>query len=305
MNRDLQIIKYSRWYLGIAALFVIASLALLFGPGLKLGIDFTGGTLWRLSGSENTSLEAFNDFFETELQVPEARTTYSASDNSYLVRLPVTDESTHQSYLAALDENFPGVSELSFESIGPSIGEELKSNAINAIILGLIGISLYIAFAFRQVSRPISSWKYGVVTLGTLMHDVIISAGFLALAGILWGVEIDANFIVAMLVIAGFSVHDTIVVFDRIRENLISRRGHSGFGEIVNESVSQTIARSINTSFTLVLVLLAMLIIGPPTLFFFIATLLVGTTVGVFSSVFVASPLLLAWERGSKGLKKG
>jgi preprotein translocase subunit SecF len=297
MIKDLQIVKYSRWYIGTAVLLVAISLALLFGPGLKLGIDFTGGTLWRLTGGEGISLEAIKGFFETDLGTPEARITYSATDNSYLVRLPVTDEATHQKNFSLLENKFSGINELSFESIGPSIGEELKGNAFRAIILGLIGISLYIAFAFRHVSRPISSWKYGIVTLSTLMHDVIISAGFLALAGILWGVEIDANFIVAMLVIAGFSVHDTIVVFDRIRENLIVQRGQTDFGVIVNSSVSQTIARSINTSVTLIFVLVAMLIIGPSVLFFFMATLLVGTTVGVFSSVFVASPLLLAWER--------
>ncbi|MBS3903069.1 MAG: protein translocase subunit SecF [Anaplasmataceae bacterium] len=301
MIKNLQVVRYSNWYIILALLFVVASLILLFTAGLKLGIEFTGGTLWRFSGGEGMTLETVKQVFEEELEIKDARLTFSPTDGSYLARFPVIDESAHQRNLSLLENSFPGFSELSFESIGPSIGDDLKRNAVQAIILGLIGISLYIAFAFRQVSRPISSWKYGLVTLGTLFHDVIIAAGFLSLAGLLWGVEIDANFIVAMLVIAGFSVHDTIVVFDRIRENLIVERNRSDFGTIIDSSISQTVARSLNTSVTLILVLIALLIIGPSTLQFFIAALLVGTTMGTYSSIFVASPLLLKWERRRNG----
>jgi preprotein translocase subunit SecF len=187
--------------------------------------------------------------------------------------------------------------ELSFQSIGPSVGAELKKNAILAVVFVLLGISIYIAFAFRKVSRPISSWKYGVATLVSLFHDVIIPAGLLAYLGRTQGIEIDSNFIVALLVIAGFSVHDTIVVFDRIRENLILHRGKNDFSAIINDSINQTMVRSINTSLTLILVLITMLFLGPSTLHYFIATLLIGTTIGTYSSIFVASPLLLVWHR--------
>lgn len=295
--KELPIIRYSFWYLTVAALLVGASIVLLINPGLRLGIDFTGGTLWRLAppAEDSLSVESLQGVFQDALKITDAHITRS-SDNVYFVRMPVIDEAAHQSYLKELTAAVPGVTELSFETIGPSIGDDLRQNAVRAIVLGLIGISLYIAFAFRKISRPIKSWKYGVVTLLTLFHDVIIAAGFLALAGILWGVEIDANFIVAMLVIAGFSVHDTIVVFDRIREQLLTHKGQLDFKELINNSVNQTLARSINTSLTLILVLVVLLLLGPSTLRFFVAAMLVGTTMGTYSSIFVASPLLYLWE---------
>jgi preprotein translocase subunit SecF len=162
----------------------------------------------------------------------------------------------------------------------------------------ILGISLYIAWAFRKVSAPVKSWKYGIVTLVSLFHDVSIPAGFIAILGKLKGVEIDTNFIVALLVVMGFSVHDTIVVFDRIRENLLLKRGSKvDLGAIVNFSVNETFVRSVNTSLTLILVLIAMLFFGPPSLFYFILTMLVGTVFGTYSSIFVASPLLYLWGK--------
>jgi preprotein translocase subunit SecF len=206
-------------------------------------------------------------------------------------------EADHQKFLGVLEGKFPGLEELSFQSIGPSVGKELRTKSIVAIALVLIGISLYIAFAFRKVFRPVSSWKYGWVTLVTLFHDVAIPAGLIAVLGRFLHVEIDGNFVVALLVVMGFSVHDTIVVFDRIRENLFLDRGKTDFTTIVNQSVNQTLARSVNTSLTLILVLLAMYVAGPASLHYFILTLLVGVTTGVYSSIFVASPLLVAWQR--------
>jgi preprotein translocase subunit SecF len=180
---------------------------------------------------------------------------------------------------------------LRFESIGPVVGAELKSKAIWAFILVLFGISLYIAFAFRKVSYPVSSWKYGIATLICLFHDAVIPAGLYAWWGSVKGLEIDTNFIVAILTIMGFSVHDTIVVFDRIRENLIVHKGKK-LDEIINISINQTFARSINTTLTLVIVLLALYLFGAPTLSYFILLILIGTIIGTYSSIFMASPLL-------------
>jgi len=174
----------------------------------------------------------------------------------------------------------------------------LKTKAMWAIVLVLIGISLFIAWAFRKVSEPVKSWKYGIVTLITLVHDVSIPAGLLALLGYWKGIEIDTNFIVALLVVMGFSVHDTIVVFDRIRENLTLNRGRKfDLGDIIRFSVKETFTRSVNTSLTLILVLVVLLAFGPPSLFYFILTILVGTIFGTYSSIFVASPLLYLWQR--------
>jgi preprotein translocase subunit SecF len=164
--------------------------------------------------------------------------------------------------------------------------------------LVLICISLYIAFVFRKTSFRIKSWKYGLITLLTLFHDVSIPTGFLAFLGWWRGIEIDVNFIVALLVVVGFSVHDTIVVFDRIRENLIvNREKRMSLAEIINYSVNETMARSINTSLTLIFVLVALIILGPPSLIYFALTILIGTVVGTYSSIFVASPLLYLWQK--------
>jgi len=216
------------------------------------------------------------------------------------VRFKEIGEDEHKNLKVATAEKLGEFKELSFQSIGPTIGKELRERALWAVFLVLFGISLYVAFAFRKVSFPVTSWKYGVVALITLFHDVIIPVGVLAWLGRLGGVEMDTNFVVALLVIAGFSVHDTIVVFDRTRENLKKGKGEQ-FSQIVNKSVNETLARSINTSATLLFVLLALYFAGPITLQFFILTILIGTLVGTYSSICVASPLLVEWYEWGKG----
>ncbi len=168
------------------------------------------------------------------------------------------------------------------------------------MIFVILGISFYVAFAFRKVYQPVSSWVYGLITLLTLFHDVVIPAGLLALLGHYARIEIDSNFVVALLVVMGFSVHDTIVVFDRIRENLLLDRGKTAFSELVNRSINQTMARSVNTSLTLIFVLLAIYFVGPISLHYFVLTLLVGVTTGIYSSIFVASPLLVIWHNRNR-----
>ena len=224
--------------------------------GFRQSAEFLGGSLWEFKVPANQpSLATMQDFFANTLKVDSAMITFDSTNNSFLARFNIVDEATHQKYLSAAQGAWPSFTELSFSSIGPSVGAGLKKNALIAIGLVLVGISLYIAFAFRKASRPVSSWKYGWVTLLTLFHDVCIPAGLLAMLGRVSGIEIDTNFIVALLVVMGFSVHDTIVVFDRIRENLVTHRGKSTFATVVNDSVNQTLARSINTSLTLILVL--------------------------------------------------
>jgi preprotein translocase subunit SecF len=209
----------------------------------------------------------------------------------------VISETSRQQYLTQLETKFgSGVQDVSFSSVSPTISAQLEQNAIWAIILVLVFISLFISFAFRKVSQPISSWKYGVLTLITLFHDVVIPAGLYAVLGKYLGVAADSNFLVALLVVMGFSVHDTIVVFDRVRENLVKYRGREDFGSIVNRSINETIRRSISTSFTLILVLLAIYLLGPLSLKYFVLTILVGTTVGAYSSILIASPLLVTWN---------
>lgn len=299
MTKTFNIIGWRYLWLGFSGLLVLSAVLGIAAFGWRQSIDFSGGTLWRFQIGEAANLDELQRVFTNDLGWPDLHLTLAAAQQTILARLPVLDEAKHQAAVRTLKAKWPAFQELSFESIGPSIGAELRRNALFAIVAVLVGISLYIAFAFRKVARPVSSWKYGLVTLLTLFHDVLIPAGLLTYLGRLQAVEIDSNFVVALLVVAGFSVHDTIVVFDRIRENLTRERGKMDFGGVVNHSINQTLARSVNTSLTLILVLLAILLVGPVTLRYFIITLLLGTTIGTYSSIFVASPLLYLWQRWS------
>lgn len=212
-----------------------------------------------------------------------------------ILRMKDVDEQVHQNILKALGN----VEERRFESIGPVVGQELKTRALYAIALTLLAIVLYIAWAFRKVSRPIASWKYGVATLIALMHDVVLPVGVFSFLGHFYGIEVGLLFVTAVLTILGFSVHDTIVVFDRIRENL-RKGGSKNFEETVNKSINQTITRSINTSLTVVLTLLAVYFFGGQTIKYFTLALLVGVIFGTYSSIFIASPVLVVWEKWNK-----
>ena len=272
----------------------------MFVFGLRQGIDLRGGTRWQITFLEaGIREEAVRNIFN-EAGAPSDILVKRFDDGSFVIRLPDISEEGHQLYLESL-EALGDLREDNFSSIGPAIGSELRRKALWAILLVMLGISFYIAFAFRKVSEPVKSWKYGIVTLVTLFHDVAIPTGLLALLGRWKGVEIDTNFIGACLVVMVFSVHDTIVVFDRIRENLLKNRGRNqNLGDIINWSVKETFARSVNTSLTLIFILLTLLIFGPPTLFYFVLTILVGTVFGTYSSIFIASPLLYMW-RGKAG----
>jgi preprotein translocase subunit SecF len=291
-----ELIKNRNIFLGISGALVVASVVCVALFGLTPGTDLAGGTRWQITFSDGAI--GTGAVVEALQRIgAEAMATVSG-DGVITIRLGAIDEPVHATYRAAL-ENLGAMEELNFSSIGPTIGAELERKAMNAIIFVLLGISLYIAWAFRKVSVPVKSWKYGIVTLITLFHDVVIPTGLLAVLGAWKGIEVDTNFIVALLVVIGFSVHDTIVVFDRIRENLLrlpaGRQGVQGkmdFALVVNASVRETFARSLNTSLTLVLVLVALMAAGPASLFYFVLVILVGTVVGTYSSIFVASPLL-------------
>lgn len=308
----MNVIKNKKIFLSISGILIIASIFISVFLGLKLGIDFKGGTLWQIkietrsdivgnqvSHADRAIIEELKKFFETDLDVKNVL-VFPSENSNYLIRSEEITEQDHQSFLVLLKSKFETVEEQKFESIGPAVGGYLKTRALWAIVLVLLGISFYVAYAFRKVSYPVKSWKYGIITLITLFHDVVIPVGLLALLGKISGIELDTNFVVALLVIMGFSVHDTIVVFDRIRENISTYRGNMSFDEIVNKSVNQTFARSINTSLTVALVLLTVYFFGPETIKYFTLIILTGVIVGTYSSIFVASPLLTIWQKLSK-----
>lgn len=278
-------------YLTFSAILTIVALASLAYFGLRTGVDFAGGVSWQLHFDAAPTMEKLAPVFTSDAIIT------PQNGGNFLVRLKDITDAQRKEYVVKLTKSFGKVEELQFQNIGPVVGQDLKQKAIYAFIFVLLAISFYVAFAFRRVSRPVSSWKYGIITLLTLFHDAIIPAGMFAVLGHFFNAEIDTNFVVAILMVMGFSVHDTIVVFDRIRENLrLARLDKTDFSHLVNDSVNQTMARSINTSFTLILTLAALLAFGPAALHYFILTILVGVMVGTYSSIFVASPLLALWQ---------
>ncbi len=293
----LKIIQHKYIYFTISGLLVVASVVLLLWWGLKLGIDFTGGTLVELSFEQRPAAHQLElDLQQSQLNLDEVK-IQPAGEKELIIRTKVLSEDEHQALLGWLKEKFgeDKIRENRFESIGPVIGQELKDKAVVAIIIVLLMIVLYVAYAFRKVSRPVASWKYGLAAIIALAHDVLLVVGVFVVLGRLMNVEVGILFVTALLTVLGYSVNDTIVVFDRVRENLIYRPKET-FVETVNHSVNETLLRSINTSLTTLLVLLAVYLFGGTTIKYFVLALMIGTIAGTYSSIFIASPLLVVWH---------
>lgn len=293
----MSITKYKYVFLGVSVVLTILAVASMIGFGYKQGIDFAGGTLWQIKFSESGAITESIKALFAESGIEDAVVRETGTADEFSIRTEELSEEFHVGLSSEMTKKFGVFEEMSFASIGPAIGRELRNDAVTAFILVLSGISLYVAFAFRKVSYPVNSWKYGIVTLITLFHDALIPAGAFAWWGHKYGLEVDTNFIVAILVVVGFSVHDTIVVFDRIRENLMISKNKNDLDGIIDTSVNQTFARSINTSLTLVLVLVAMYLFGAQSLSYFTLMILIGTVIGTYSSIFVASPMLTFFHR--------
>ena len=289
------IIKNKKIFIGISVGLVVLSFIFLFVFGLKVGIDFKGGALTEVAytgvrpaqADLNTALDSLN--LGSILLQP-------TGDTGYLVKSRDLTETEHATLLNTLSQNNKNpLEEKSFNSIGPSVGKELTQKAIVAIILVSLAIICFIAYAFRKVSKPVSSWKYGIIAVITLLHDVAIPIGIFTLFSHYRGIEIDTLFVVAALTILGLSVSDTIVIFDRIRENL-RNRVETKFDETVGKSLKQSYVRSICTSLTVILVLLSLFFFGPASTKYFALMLCAGMFFGTYSSIFLASPLLVLVE---------
>lgn len=292
-------IGHSRLFLTISGAIVVAAVVCTLVFGLNPGIDFTGGSLLNVRFDSAVAQE---DVHSAVAEIGYDPLVQTASDGSLFVRVRPVSEEEHQAILTGLRERFGEVEELRFNSVGPVVGEELRRSAIIAIVLVLLLIGLYIAWAFRKVSAPVASWKYGVITLLTAFHDVVIPVGVFSLLGHFYGFQADTAFVAAILTILGYSINDTIVVFDRTRENLYRHRfDDQPFSGVVNQSVNETLARSINTTLAVLLPLLAIIIFGGESTRPFAITLLVGIFAGAYSSIFIASPLLVMSERWGKG----
>lgn len=281
------------WYLLSGIMAVLAILAISFW-GLRLGIDFKGGSALTLNVPLNTDASEVKQLI-TDLNLS-SLSVLPSGNNSLIIRSGEIDTEIKNQIIAQVSQVYPGTTEESFQSIGPSVSRDLTNRAIWAVILAAIGIIIYVAIAFRGVPKPANSWRFGVCAVSALLHDLLIVTGVAAVLGhyFAW-MEIDSLFITALLTILGFSVHDTIVVFDRLRENL-KRNPGADFEDIANRSIIQTLSRSINTSVTTMLVLASLFLLGGNSIKGFIFTLLFGILIGTYSSIFNATPLLVSWQ---------
>lgn len=287
----MNLVKHKNLFFIISGIIIIPGLISLFLFGLKPAIDFTGGTILEISVNKPSKIEIEKVLKQEKVKIH----SINIDGKNVVIKGDVFDQKVKNKIISRLGSKNNDIKEKSFQIVGPSIGRETEVNAIKAVLIASIAIMLYIAFAFRKVSKPVASWKYGVCAIAALLHDVLIVIGVFSLLGYFLDVEVDALFITALLTVMGFSVHDTIVVFDRIRENL-SKNFNKSFEDVVNDSLLETLNRSVNTSFTVLLVLFALLLFGGESIRWFVAALLIGIISGTYSSIFNASQLLVVWN---------
>lgn len=291
----LNIVGKKNWYFAISLIIIIPGIISLALWGLKLSIDFSGGSrmtlLYPQKVTEQQVQHVKSAFEERKIEV----VTVQTSDKSVVVRTKPINEKQDAEIVAELKKSTPTIKQEQFETIGPVIGEETTLNAVKAMGLASFLIVLYIAWSFRGVRKPVSSWRFGVCAIIALLHDALVVIGVFSLLGHFAGVEIDSLFVTALLTGIGFSVHDTIVVFDRIRENL-KRNVEAPFEQIANDSILQTLVRSLNTSLTAFLVLFTLFLFGGESIKWFVVAMIIGVVSGTYSSIFNATPLLVLWQ---------
>lgn len=320
-----KIIQKRKIWLAFSGTLVVFSVVAIMLWGLRFGIDFTGGSLMEVKFLKNKPSVAEVSSALAGLNTG-SLVIQPVGENGMVLRFQDTSEEKHQEVFKKLndlsaDKDAKGepvkikiggdeskniavtavvnnVEELRYDAVGPTVGKELRSKSVTAIFFVIIAILSYIAWSFRGVSKPVASWKYGVAAILALVHDVVITVGIFAFLGKYMNIEINTPFVAAILTILGYSVSDTIVVFDRIRENL--PKSHEDFESTINNSINQTIVRSINTSFTVLLALLSILFLGGSSIRDFALALSIGVVFGTYSSIFLASPILVLWHNFTK-----
>lgn len=281
----MHLMKYKLFYFIISVVIILPGLYFLMTSGLKLGIDFTGGGLLEYKFHQSVEKHTLEQYGVVS----------QSGENTFIIRTSPQEYDALQKTKADIKTNAGDFEVLREENVGPTIGKELEQRAVAATGLACLAILAYVTYAFRRVPKPTNSWRFGIATIAALVHDVLFVVGLFAILGHYFHVEVDVLFVTAMLTVIGFSVHDTIVVFDRIRENLTKYVGRK-FDDIANISVTQTLARSLNTSLTVIFVLVALLLFGGETIRWFVVALLAGIISGTYSSIFNATALLAWWE---------
>lgn len=297
-------VKYRKIFYAFSITLTVLSLVGILGVGLKWGIDFTGGSLLAFGYKNDPPQPA--QIIEKLHQVGLSEVSLqSEGENRFLIKSQTIDEAKHQeivSQLKSLGELDEGA--ISFESIGPAVGVELRNKTQVVVILAILGILIYIALSFRKVSRPVKSYLYGLTGSLALMHDVLIPLGVFVVLGRVYGAEITIPIVTGLLTVFGYSINDSVVVFDRVRENLLKTRG-ADFEVIIDDSLNQTLGRSFNTSFTVLLALVGLFFFGGESLRYFSLALILGIGFGTYSSIFIATLLLYTiyrWQERRKGL---
>lgn len=302
----MDIVGKRRIFLTISGILMLLSIIFIAVFGLRQSIEFTGGSNLQVVATNGKTIDTnrLKNLIESQGIKVISVTKNTATD--VIIRMETISDEKKNQILSSANKSEFSLEEKTFDTLGPVIGQETQINSLKAVGIAIAAITLYIALAFRKVSRPVSSWKFGISAIIALIHDVVIVLGAFSLFGVLFGVEIDTLFITAILTIMGFSVHDTIVVFDRIRENLLKNVHNYTFAKVVNNSFNETLVRSLNTSITVIVVLLSLLIFGGESIRWFIAAFLIGIAIGTYSSIFIASAILVEWyEFDKRGIKIG
>lgn len=288
----MKIIQRRLWWYILSFVILIPGIIAVARWGIPLGIDFRGGALVEIQALAGVS----NQEIAAALEEAGFKATVApAGQGRALIRTEPVQEERKVEFDKALQERIGEYTEVSFQVVGPTVSRDLAKKALLAVGFASLGIILFVAWAFRRVPAPASSWRFGIVAVIALIHDLGVTVGLFVIASRVAGYEVDSLFITALLTVMGFSVHDTIVIFDRIRENLRLAPSRP-FEEVANLSVNQTLGRSLGTSLTVVFVLLALFVFGGTTIHGFVYTLLVGIVVGTYSSIFIAAPLLVDWQ---------
>jgi len=288
----IQFLKYKKIFYVFSATLVFLSVFSLAFFKLNLGIEFQGGSIMEIEyRNERPSLQETREKI-SQIDLGEFF-IQPVNDKGYVIKTKKMSEEIYQELKASLGED---AEEKYFESIGPVIGQELKQKSVISVLLASLAIILYIAFTFVGIgNQTVKSWQYGVVAVGIgFLHDVLIVLGVFSVLGYFYGVQMTIPVAVALLTVLGYSINDTVVIFDRIRENL-NKKVRSGFGSVVNDSLNETLGRSINTSLTTLFVLFAILFLGGETLRWFVVALILGISLGTYSSIFLAGPFLVSW----------
>lgn len=293
-----KIIRKSYIWLTFSATLMVLGIIFIAVFGLRLGIDYKGGTVMQIASNSDNKQQIVEEIIKDQ-KIDNYQIKPSGS-KELIVRLPVLSNEQHIAIRDEMAKKLSGFSETSYDTVGPSISSDLTKKSVIAVIVASLAIIIYIAWAFKKVPKPLSSWKFGLCAVIALIHDLLITTGIVALIShyFPW-MEIDVLFLTALLTIMGFSVHDTIVVYDRLRENFI-KNPHQDIELTTEESVNQTIARSINTSLTVMIVLITMFLLGGAPIKHFILVLIIGVFFGTYSSIFVASTLIALWHKKPK-----